>query len=715
MVRLSVSRTPAPARPLRGPVRSRRPARLVAACLALVVATATGPARAQSPGRTADEDLVTLNFHEADLDVVLDAVGRTLGLTYVVAPEVRRKVTAQGRVARRDLLDVLLAILDVHGLAAVRSGEVYKIVRRTAATVQGLPVVVGPEPDPTRRPGELVTQVVPLRHGSATTVAQVLGPLVSPEGSLAVHRDTNVLVITDSVERLRRHLRIAQSLDLPRAEAQIQAFSLRSADATTLAGLLSQLLAAAGPAAPVESAPARPGEPGGGPVAPPAAAPPPEAFPRRAPVILADPRTNTLLAAGPPEVLGRIQELVSRLDQETPPPRGLYLYRVEHLRAKELAATLNQLFRRRPGEAEPGRGLPRPGPGEPAPGPAPPPASGPREGEPDALADVEARVIPDEATNTLLVAAAPATWAVLEPVLRRLDRMPRRILIDVLVTEITLDEGTALGVEWSLRSQRGIQIGGERLSLETTLDVGVPGIQPLPPGVFFVLRSSDILALLQAFARANRLNVLSNPHVLTSENKRAQIHVGRSVPVLTTQQQPATGIAPQAQPTAVITTTVDYRDTGILLTVAPRVSEDRFIALDVRQEVSDAVPNVVSATPSPVFTKRVAETSVVVGEHETLVLGGLMEEQRVRQREGIPFLSRLPILGALFGTTSEATRKTELLILVTPRLVPDAGAGQSLLEELRRRAPELRRDRERPPPGRAPTDGAPAPPAPSER
>jgi general secretion pathway protein D len=677
------------------PRRSRRegpPARR--ACLArwsLTVITALAlPAavlspvfsQAPAPPRLAAQDeLVTLNFQDADLDVVLDAFAQSIGFNYVLAPEVRRKVTVQGRVPRRELLDTLLAVLEAHGLTAIRSGDLYKIVRIAAAQTQGLPVVVGPEPDPSRRPEEIVTQLIPLRYGSAAELARVLQPLISRETAVSVHRDTNILVITDSVEKLRRYLSVIRMLDVPTAQEQLQIFPLRYADATTLAPLITQLLGG-GPGRALPPPAPRPGE---GPEGFPTVAIPREPTGGRA-VILADSRTNTLLAVGPPAVLERIQALVTRLDTQSPPTRGVFVYRVEHLRAKELATTLTGLFRRRGSEPGPRPGLPPAGM-VPEPAPGAPPGLIP---EGDDLANEDIRVIADEATNTLLLTTTPQSWAVLQPILQRLDRMPRRVLIEILVAEFTLDDSTSLGIEWALR-KGGIKIGGETFTLNNVLDTGVPGIIPLPPTFSFVLASNDFLGMLQAFAAENRVNVLSSPRVLAVENKRAQIHVGRSVPILTSQQQPTTGVAGQVQPTSIITTTVEYRDTGIILTVLPRVSDNRFVALDVRQEVSDVRPNDVTATQSPVFIKRVAETSVVVGENESLVLGGLIEERKALVRQGIPFLSRIPIIGYLFGATTEGTIKTELMILVTPRIVLDPAEAQSVFEEFKRRAPELKR------------------------
>jgi general secretion pathway protein D len=248
--------------------------------------------------------------------------------------------------------------------------------------------------------------------------------------------------------------------------------------------------------------------------------------------------------------------------------------------------------------------------------------------------------------------------------------MPRRVLIEILVAEFTLDDSTALGIEWSLRPSAG---SGSEASAWGSAAGSTPAPGHRAPPADVLLRPSepghpDPAPGLREGEPGQR--AVDPARAGSSENKRAQIHVGRSVPILTTQQQPTTGIASQTQPTSVITTTVEYRDTGIILTVTPRVSDNRVVALDVRQEVSDAVPNVISGTQSPVITKRVAETSVVVGENKTLGLGGLIEERKVQDREGIPFLSRIPILGYLFGTTTEITRKTELVI-PTPRVILD--------------------------------------------
>ncbi|MBI2461882.1 MAG: type II and III secretion system protein, partial [Candidatus Rokubacteria bacterium] len=155
------------------------------------------------------------------------------------------------------------------------------------------------------------------------------------------------------------------------------------------------------------------------------------------------------------------------------------------------------------------------------------------------------------------------------------------------------------------------------------------------------------------------------------------------------QAQPTIGVTQVTEPIAIVTSTIEYRDTGVILTVTPRISEKRLVAMDIKQEVSDAIPNLLGGTQSPIITKRVAETSVVVADSQTLVLGGLLEERRTRDREGIPGLSRIPVLGYLFGQTTDTVKKTELLILITPRVVGDPAEARALYEEVRRRSREL--------------------------
>ncbi len=290
--------------------------------------------------------------------------------------------------------------------------------------------------------------------------------------------------------------------------------------------------------------------------------------------------------------------------------------------------------------------------------------------------------------------------------------MPRQVLIEVLAAEVTLSDDTRLGLEWAIRSGRfdasaspsGALPGRPPRSL-----IPLGGTVPLGFNVF-TFAADRLLAALNALASDNRVNVLSNPSIMTAENRKAVINVSTSVPIVTSQQVPVAtgGITGNA-----ITQTVEYRDAGIILTVTPRIGEQGTVALDVKQEVNEVGENEPPPINSPRFTKREAETSVVLLDNQTLVLGGLIQSKRTELRSGIPLLSRIPILGYLFGAVEHRVEKTELLLLITPRTVGTAADAARVTERMRGLTPALepsiRQGPRRPPPA------VPAPTAPESR
>jgi general secretion pathway protein D len=258
----------------------------------------------------------------------------------------------------------------------------------------------------------------------------------------------------------------------------------------------------------------------------------------------------------------------------------------------------------------------------------------------------------------------------------------------VLAAEVTLTDDTKLGVEWAVRSGR-FDVSSSPSGLLPSRPA--QGIIPLGGAVpvgfnFFTFAADKFLAALNALATENRVNVLSNPSIMTAENRKAVINVSTSVPIVTSQQVPvaAGGFTGNS-----ITQTVEYRDAGIILTVTPRIGEQGTVALDVKQEVNEVGENEPPPINSPRFTKREAETSVVLLNNQTLVLGGLIQNKRTRIRTGIPLLSRIPILGYLFGSVENKIEKTELLLLITPRTVGTAVDAARITDERRRGTSEL--------------------------
>ncbi len=414
-----------------------------------------------------------------------------------------------------------------------------------------------------------------------------------------------------------------------------------------------------------------------------------------------------------------IRRLAEKLDVDLYGGQRVFIYFAENTKARDLATTLDAIYGR--GDRGPaitgtqqyppgstsisglsgsyaGRSLPPSIPPTFSASPPPllpavaRPPGGPTafpgvlgEGAPPA---VEIRFVADEVTNAVIVTTYPRLWKEIEETVHKLDKMPRQVLIEVLAAEVTLTDDTKLGIEWAVRSGRfDVSSSPSGLLPSRPASSLIPLGGALPVGFnVFTFAADKFLAALNALASENRVNVLSNPSIMTAENRKAVINVSTSVPIVTSQQVPVAtgGITGNA-----ITQTVEYRDAGIILTVTPRIGEQGTVALDVKQEVNEVGENEPPPINSPRFTKREAETSVVLLNNQTLVLGGLIQNKRTRIRTGIPLLSRIPILGYLFGSVEHKIEKTELLLLITPRTVGTALDAARITEERRRGASEL--------------------------
>ncbi len=646
---------------------------------------------------------VVLNFDNAEVETVVHAASEILNFNYILAPDVRGKVTIQtsGRIAYEDVFGVLLAVLEVHGFTAVKSGNLYKIVRIPDAATRPVPTIIGSSADRGRDGDEVITQIVPIRFSNVNDLRTLLQPLISQQrgGNVIAHRETNVLIVTDTASNIRRLLDIIKLVDVEVALEEVQIIQLQHADASETAQILTQLFAsgrvrsAAAPGVPAPPPAPPPASPQPG--APPAAGPqvrggaePPA---ERPPMILPERRTNSIVVHARRNELETIRNLINRLDVNLSGGRRVFIYYAENAKAKDLATTMNAIYNRE-GTTPATNGTPPPAP-QPGPFPLSPATSvpvGPGAAQ-TGFVEGQFRFIADETTNAIILATYPRLWTEIEETLKQLDRSPRQVLIEVLAAEITLNDDTRLGIEWAIRSGNF-----------TATSVGVPQILNLPSGanVFsgltaFLTVSDKFFAALNAFAAENRANVLSSPSILTSENKKAIINVSQSVPIVTSQQVPfgggtTTGQPQTTTPAIIGTQTVEYRDAGIVLTVTPRIGERGTVALDVKQEVND-IGAAQPPTNSPIIIKREAETSVVLLNNQTLVLGGLIRDRRDKVESGIPILHKIPVIGPLFGTNRDTVTKTELLILITPRVIGTALDAAKITETMRKFNPEFDR------------------------
>jgi general secretion pathway protein D len=296
------------------------------------------------------------------------------------------------------------------------------------------------------------------------------------------------------------------------------------------------------------------------------------------------------------------------------------------------------------------------------------------------------RVVADEPNNSLLILATNQEYQQILAALRQMDVVPLQVLVDVTIAEVTLGDDLRYGVEWYFSNRiNNSKFNGYGVSV---LDLGEGGVAPKVPGFSYALTAlnGDVRWVLNALAQESNLSVLSSPSLLVLNNQEAKIQVGDEVPI-TTQQQQATTAGGITSPN--IINSIQYRETGVMLTVKPRVNVSGLVTMDVKQEVSRVPLDNNKNELTPRIQTRKINSTVSVQSGDTIILGGLIRDARDRSESGIPLLYKIPVLGAAFGTKGDSQARTELLVIITPRALLDRTAALQVTEEFRRKVNSL--------------------------
>ena len=361
--------------------------------------------------------------------------------------------------------------------------------------------------------------------------------------------------------------------------------------------------------------------------------------------------------ASDPAVMQHIVKWATELDKPNPISSagggGYFTYQARYTNAQNLANTMQALF----GEAQTAAPAPTYAPGAIVVG-APPKAK------------TSSRVIVDVGTNTLIFQGSEDSSAKLFGLLQEIDKPARSVLIEVTVAEVSLDNNTQLGVEWAFSSSgaTGSATGGTLGGL----GIGAGGLN-----IRGLNSAGDLRLMLNLLATSSRANVLSTPRIMARNGEASTIQVGSEIPTITTvQTTPSTG-------TSGVLQSVQYRKTGIILTVKPTIYSGDRIDLDVSQEVSDSTK--VGVAGSPIIDTRKVETKLSLKDGSPVLLGGLIQQNNSRAETGIPLLKDIPGLGQFFRTNTDTGRKTELLVLITPYIVADDHDAKAITEAFRNR------------------------------
>lgn len=390
------------------------------------------------------------------------------------------------------------------------------------------------------------------------------------------------------------------------------------------------------------------------------------------------PKTNHIIIVDTDANVKRLVQLIELFDSEQLKKikPQVYIYPVQNSKAKTVADMLNQIFLgarpstpSTPTSVQTGQ-TPQVTPKAPE-VPQPRISIGP--GTTPALVSDVTRIFADEISNTLVILATPDDYALIEETIKKIDFVPRQVVIEGLVAQVTLTDNLSMGVAWSLKTDvnitnikpfnNNIDLSGIVTQNPSSLKVDPTSLSST--GFTFVGTdpSGIVRAYITALAKDSRAKVLAAPHILVSDNREARIQVGQQIPLVTSETN-VTG-------TTSIQRTIQYRDIGIILKVKPQVNESGLISLELSQEISslgDAI-SIGEGTTQPTLNKTETTTNLVARDGQTIIIGGLIREDLTKSREGIPFLSKIPLLGWLFGTTSRVNSRVELILLLTPHVI----------------------------------------------
>jgi len=622
---------------------------------------------------------ISLNFDQASLSEVVTVFAEMLKINYIVMADLRGQVTIQssGVLAGSDLMGLFYQILQANGLTAIKNGDLYKIVPiKDAARI--LPDIrTGSTDDIATTPGVLI-QVVKLQYINCQEMSKILTPFLSAEGSVIANDASHTLVIVDQQLNLLKAMQLIATFDVDLfANLKYRFIQPRNIASKDMLPLLTKFTGLYNKGAKEEI----------------------EFFGL-------DKINSILVITASDRLLAKVDELLNELDKPSQEAEShIYIYFLKNSQAGEMASLLNTIFtgaappeneadkggsqadKSAPGVVNPfaaklgetpqGQGAaPR------AAGLATAPAAKMKAAAPGDFGSGSLRgqvkISKDEIRNALIIEAIPPDYLMIEKVLQRLDILPRQVLVSVKVAQVQLDDSLNLGVEWSFnKANSGLTANPDGLVNGMNnfwrVAAGSTGLS------YLIGETNQWNAKLNALAENNKVNILSSPSVLASDNKPAKIEIATEVPV-------ASSVSTYDSSVSKTQTEIQYRTTGVLLDVTPHINEYGLVSMEISQEVSDSADAVnVGGASYPAFLKRSVKTSLTVNDGQTVVIGGLISEKKTNNDTGVPFFSQLPLLGWIFGNSKDKVSKTELIILITPRVVANLEDVDAVTREFSRK------------------------------
>jgi general secretion pathway protein D len=623
-----------------------------------------------------------MDFTDVELPVLIKFMSEQTKKNFIFDERVQGKITiiSPRRVTLDEAYEVFLSVLQAKGFTTVTQGNTIKIVSAREARQDTIHTGVGKDTGA----AEFITRLVPLQNLESAEVLPLVTPLVSKDGMVSAFASSNTLLLIDSRANIDRIITILSEIDREGPTGVLRIYPLGYAVAADAVKTLTSIyLEGAAAGAPAGSAAAAARARFG------------QIRPSRGVVVkfLADARTNSVIVYAGQEMQDDVADLLRKIDVPASVGSGkINVYYLENADAEEVSKVLSSLSKERSG------GAPAPPPG------ARTPAAATGAGVVSAELEGGVKVTADKATNSLIIVASANDYETLVAVIKKLDIRRRQVFVEAVIMEIDIGKSLDVGVEWRAAmeaggGQNGAIIGGADYGIQGGLNNllaglitgnpftfsgaglvagGIGGSVTLPDGT----KVPAVVAVLRASAANNNLNILSSPHLLTQNNKEAEIIIAENIPFITSQSRDSTNLGN-------VINSVERKDVGITLRITPHIHESEFVSMDIYQEASalkqDALTLAQTATVGPTWTKRSAKTTVLVKSGDTMILGGIMQENITNNVTKIPLLGDIPLLGALFRFTSQQKQKTNLLIMLTPYIIQEPGVVSKALDDRQRK------------------------------
>jgi len=625
---------------------------------------------------------VSMRFERASLDQVLRFIGQVSGLTIIKDSDLSQEVTiiSDQDITIDDAFSVLNSALAVKGFTSVRTDKTLKIISIDNAKTSELPVKLATSPDKIKPSDEYVTVVIPLSYADAYDLRKDLGNLVAKRADLSANARSNTLIITDSAANVYRIANIVKQLDTPQiSSTQVRVFTLKNADASDLLKTLNDIFKqdntatsnqnnqGGGGGNPFRQFFNRGGGGGGFPGFPggsggnnsgqdnssallPTSQDLAQSRMRTSVKFSEDDRTNSIIASAQPVDMVVIEDLVNQLDKDATESQNSLIIHLQHGDAPTLATMFTALLQTTSTAATGGTQNNRNN----------------QQGNVRATTTAaqavnnslsgQVVVQADKNTNSLIFLTSPRNFERLKKMVDDLDYIRPQVMIEVIIAERTLNKDDELGVQWQVNHSVG-WLDHLNLALTSTFTYFPPNNAT---GLQAAISNGPISAVINALSHNSKLNILSTPRILTFDNSSAVVDVGEKVPYLTSKQVTDTGS---------VYNSFTYQDVGITLTVTPHINPDGYVSMSVHPVISKIEDPNYNNSGAPLIANREANTNVMVKDGESVIIGGLMQNNQTEGSDKVPILGDIPILGKLFQHKDTTKEKTELMVFLTPHVV----------------------------------------------